>query len=259
MVETGLALSEIRFSYLKKPVLDNLSITFSPGRLTAICGPNGSGKSTLLHVAAMQSRSEQGSVMLNEQNLLQQSTRKRAQALAMLPQTPEAPRELTVGSLVALGRYAYRTPLAGLSPADRAAIDAALTATHLNDLQHRPLSALSGGQRQRAWIAMTLAQETQWMLLDEPTNHLDVAHAIETMELLDTLTKQQGKSVVVVLHDMNLMARFADDVVLMQNGKIVASGPFNSTVTESRLSDIYGRACQFGHIDGRERPFIVMQ
>lgn len=206
----------------------------------------------------MQSRISQGSVMLNEQPLGLQTTRQRAQSLAMLPQTPEAPMELSVAHLVALGRYAYRTPLAGLSPADQAAIDAAMAATHLTELRQRPLSALSGGQRQRAWIAMTLAQEAAWMLLDEPTNHLDVAHAIETMGLLKTLTENQGKSVVVVLHDMNLMARFADDVVLMHNGEIVAHGPFESTVTETRLGDIYGRRCQFGHVSGRQRPFIVM-
>ena len=258
MDSTALDLTNITFGYRDANVLHDVSISFAPGRLTAICGPNGSGKSTLLHLAAGQARPAQGHVTLNGAALHALSSKVRAQQLAMLPQTPDAPAELIVRDLVALGRYAYRTPIAGLSAKDNVVIEAALAATDMLDLALRPLAALSGGQRQRAWIAMTLAQEAPWLLLDEPTNHLDVAHAIEAMELLQTLVRRDGKSAVVVLHDINLMARFADDVVLLKDGQIVAAGPFDETETEECMSDVYGRRCRFGNAPVWRRPFIAV-
>lgn len=258
MTDQTLSLSDITFSYGKTQVLHDISARFSPGRLTAICGPNGCGKSTLLNVAAAQLCADAGTVTLAGQPLATMPPKDRAKRLAMLPQSPHAPPELRVYDLVALGRFAHRSALSGLSQGDKTAIASALDATNMTAFADRPLAALSGGQKQRAWIAMTLAQTAPWLLLDEPTNHLDVTHAIETMELLRALVDRDGKTAIVVLHDLNLMARFADDVVLMEQGRILAQDQFSTAVDETRLSGLYRRPVRFGAMKGRDRPFIVV-
>ncbi|MDX8354823.1 ABC transporter ATP-binding protein [Cognatiyoonia sp. IB215182] len=259
MADDNLSLSDISFAYAKTPVLHGISTTFTKGRLTAICGPNGCGKSTLLNIAAAQMTPLQGQVQLGQQPLNRMPPKVRARHIAMLPQTPHAPSEMNVRDLAALGRYAYRGALSGLSVEDQNAVDCALQATNMAALADQPLAALSGGQKQRAWISMTLAQSAPWLLLDEPTNHLDVTHAVEVMELLSDLVAREGKTVVVVMHDLNLMARFSDDVVLMDQGRIVAEGCFAAAVDEERLSNIYCRPITFGQLEGRERPFIVVE
>ncbi len=253
-----LEFENVSFGYGNAPVLQDVSHRFSECRLTVICGPNGSGKSTLFRVASGMSRPETGEVRLGASEVASIPARVRARRMAMLPQAPDAPPELPVRDLVALGRYAYRKLFSGLRPEDRAAIDEALIATGMTDLADRPLAELSGGQCQRAWIAMTLAQAAPLLLLDEPTNHLDISHAVETMILLKSLVEKQGKTVILVLHDINLMASFAEDVILMEDGRIVSAGPFETTVTEDALSDLYGRKCQFGVLPGRARPFVAV-
>ncbi|MGR3434512.1 MAG: ABC transporter ATP-binding protein, partial [Shimia sp.] len=222
-----------------------------------ICGPNGCGKSTLFGVATGQLAPSGGSVTLGAEPIRAIPAKMRARRMALLPQSPDAPADLGVADLVALGRYAHRRAFAGLLPADRSAIARALDATDLADLADRPLAALSGGQRQRAWIAMTLAQDAPLILLDEPTNHLDVSHAIETMRLLRGLV-EAGKTVVVVLHDINLMAAFADEVVLMKDGRIAAAGTFETVVTEPAISALYGLPCTFATAPNRDRPMLAM-
>lgn len=258
MAKADLSLSDIDFAYGAVPALSGVSHAFAPGRLTAICGPNGSGKSTFFRIASGQMRPQRGQVLLGGRDVMNFPAKDRARRIAMLPQTPEAPAELLVRDLVGLGRYAHRRPLAGLSARDRAAIDGALQATETLELADRPLAELSGGQRQRAWIAMTLAQDAPLILLDEPTNHLDISHAVEAMQLLRRLVDEDGKTIIVVLHDINLMTEFADEVVLMKGGSVTASGPFDNTVSEMNLSSLYGRSCRFGSIAGRSRPFVVV-
>lgn len=259
MVDDALALDGVDFSYDVGPVLSNLSHAFRPGRLTAICGPNGSGKSTVFGIATGQLAPSRGSVTLSGEPIAKVAPKARAKRMAMLPQSPEGPAELLVKDLVALGRYAHRSPLAGLTWEDRRAITAGLEATDMANLADRSLAALSGGQRQRAWIAMILAQEAPLLLLDEPTNHIDISHAVETLDLLKRLVKNQGKTVIAILHDINLMASHADDVVLMKAGRITAAGPVEETMTEATLSALYGREVQFGRLGGRARPFIVVR
>lgn len=258
MAEAPLALRGIHFNYGEAAILRDVSYAFAPGRLTAICGPNGSGKSTALGIAAGQLRPKSGAALLHGAPVGGMSPKARAQVMAMLPQSPDAPAEMLVRDLVALGRYARRKPLAGLTEADEAAIRAGLEATHMGDLAHRPLAALSGGQRQRAWIAMILAQEAPLILMDEPTNHLDIAHAAETLDLLKALVAERGKTVIVILHDINLMASHADDVVLMKDGAIFRAGSFEQTVDESAMSALYERPFRFGSVPGRARPFLVV-
>ena len=258
MAEDELQLQNIAFSYGAAPVIRDVTYRFQPGRFTAICGPNGSGKSTLLGLAAGHFMPSQGQVILNGKDIAQMRPKDRALQMAMLPQSPEAPDELTIRQLVALGRYARRKPFAALSHEDELAIDAGLAATDIVDLAARPLSALSGGQRQRAWIAMILAQKAPLILLDEPTNHLDIVHAVETLDLLKMLVTAQGKTVIAVLHDLNLMASHCDDAVLMRDGQIVAAGAFDTTVTEQTLHDLYQKPFAFGRIKGHARPFVTL-
>lgn len=259
MADTLLSFDSVRFGYGETPVLQDITYQFRAGKLTAICGPNGSGKSTMFGLAAGQLVAERGNVRLGDQMISQIPAKRRALTMAMLPQSPDAPPELLVRDLVALGRYAHRRPLAGLTDEDAAAIDAGLAATEMSALSERPLASLSGGQRQRAWIAMILAQEAPLILLDEPTNHLDISHAVETLDLLKRLVVEQSKTVIAILHDINLMASHADDVLLLCEGRVVAAGAFEDTVTEEALSTIYARTCRFGAVQGRARPFVVVQ
>lgn len=258
MAETTLELRDVDFSYGDTPILSKVSYNFRSGRLTVICGPNGSGKSTALGVASGQLSPKLGTALLNGKPLTDWTAKARAQVMAMLPQSPEAPAELLVRDLVALGRYSRRRPLASLTEEDKTAIAAGLEATEMADFADRALATLSGGQRQRAWIAMVLAQESQLILLDEPTNHLDIAHAVETMDLLKSLVQDKGKTVVAVLHDVNLMASHADDVVLLADGKVTNAGAFEDVVTEHSITALYGKPCNFGQIASRERPFLVI-
>lgn len=256
MAET-LSLQNVSYSYDADPVLIDVSHEFQAGKLTVICGPNGSGKSTLCGVASGMSMPSHGNVFLNSERVADIAPKARAKRMAMLPQSPDAPSELLVRDLVALGRYAYRRPFSSLGDDDKTAIDQALAATDMVSLTERQLSTLSGGQKQRAWIAMIIAQEAPLLLLDEPTNHLDVTHAVETLELLRSFVTAAGKTVVTILHDINLMAAFADDAVLMKDGRVMTAGAFENTVTENVVSELFGRKFQFGHLKGRDRPFIV--
>lgn len=259
MSETTLTLNDVSFSYGDHTVVDTVSYAVRPGKMTVICGPNGSGKSTLFALASGQLQPQSGFVQLNAQPIGDLPAKSRARVMAMLPQSPDAPPELIVRDLVALGRYAHRSPLSGLSDADKDAVDGALSATDIIDLADRPLAALSGGQRQRAWIAMVLAQEAPLLLLDEPTNHLDISHAVETLDLLKELVVGSGKTIVAILHDINLMASHADDVVLMKDGAILSAGAFEEVVTEASISELYGKRCLFGSIAERSRPFLVVR
>lgn len=259
MPETTLTLNNVSFSYSDHTVVDAVSYAVRPGRMTVICGPNGSGKSTLFALASGQLQPHAGHVELNGQPISDYSAKSRARTMAMLPQSPDAPPELIVRDLVALGRYAHRSRLAGLSDADNRAISTALTATDMVSLADRPLAALSGGQRQRAWIAMVLAQEAPLLLLDEPINHLDISHAVETLDLLKKLVSESGITIVAILHDINLMASHADDVVLIKDGAVLSAGAFEEVVTEKSISQLYGKTCVFGSIAERSRPFLVVR
>lgn len=259
MADSVLSYKNVSFSYSRKPVLKNFSYDFRPGKLTAICGPNGSGKSTLARLASGMDQPQKGEIRLGSRHVRELPARQRARKMAMLPQSPEAPVDLLVRDLIALGRYAHRQPFSGLSPQDHSAIEAGMAATEIQNFADRPLSSLSGGQRQRAWIAMILAQEAPLLLLDEPTNHLDISHAVETLDLLRDLVKVHGKTAIVILHDINLMASHSDDVVLLKDGCKLRAGAFEDTVSESALSELYEREISFGSISGLKRPFIVVR
>ena len=238
-------MSELRaenltLAYDRRIVVEGLSLALPAGRVTAILGPNGCGKSTLLKALARLIRPQAGRVTLDGEDIHALPTRAVARRLGLLPQAPIAPEGITVADLVARGRAPWRGLLVGWSAADEAARAAALAATGLTDLASCPVADLSGGQRQRVWIALALAQETEHLLLDEPTTWLDLPHQIEVLALLRRLNREEGRSIVTVLHDLSLAARFADHLVLMAAGRVLAEGPPEVVLTPEALQAAFG-------------------
>ncbi|MEZ0074884.1 ABC transporter ATP-binding protein [Planotetraspora sp. GP83] len=231
---------DVRLGYGDRVIVDGLHLGVEAGTVTTIIGPNGCGKSTLLRALGRLLRPAGGHVLLDGRRIDKLPTREVAKLLGVLPQAPTAPEGLTVGDLVARGRHPHQTWYRQWSTEDEAAVAEALEWTGLLDLADRPLDELSGGQRQRAWISMALAQGTGLLLLDEPTTFLDLAHQVEVLELVRHLHREAGKTVVMVLHDLNLAARYADRLVAMRDGRVVAAGPPDEVLTEERVLEVFG-------------------
>ncbi len=227
-------------AYDRAPVLDGLELEIPRERVTAIVGANGCGKSTLLRALARLIAPRAGSVLLDGREIRELPSRDVARRLGVLPQSPVAPEGLTVADLVARGRYPHQGLFRQWSPGDELAVEDALAATGMGELRARPLDELSGGQRQRAWIAMALAQETELLLLDEPTTFLDLAHQLEVLDLLDRLVAERGRTVVMVLHDLNQACRYADLLVALRGGRVRAAGPLEEIVDAPFVRDVFG-------------------
>jgi len=234
-----LAAERLELAYDEHVVVDDLSLELSEGSFTAIVGPNGCGKSTLLRALGRLLRPTSGQVLLDGRAISRTPTREVARVLGLLPQTPIAPEGLTVSDLVARGRHPHQTWLQQWSRDDEAAVAEALARTGMTQLAHRPVDQLSGGQRQRAWISMALAQGTDLLLLDEPTTYLDLSHQIDVLELVAQLHAEHGRTVVIVMHDLNLAARYAQRLVAMKDGVLVASGPPAEVLTERLMADVF--------------------
>ncbi len=234
-----LAAEDLRLAYDDRVVVDGLDLALPDGSFTAIVGPNGCGKSTLLRALGRLLRPAGGQVLLDGRSIARTPTRDVARVLGLLPQTPIAPAGLTVTDLVARGRHPHQSWLRQWSAEDEAVVAEALRWTDMGDLADRPVDELSGGQRQRAWISMALAQGTDLLLLDEPTTYLDLSHQIDVLELVARLHAERGRTVVVVLHDLNLAARYAQRLVAMRDGVLVASGTPHEVLTEQLLADVF--------------------
>ncbi len=230
----------VTVGYGGAPVVHDLSVEIPDGQVTTIVGPNGCGKSTLLRALARLLAPASGEVLLDGAPITSMSTRDIATRLALLPQSPVAPEGLLVRDLVGRGRHPHQRWFSQWSKRDEEAVEAAMAMTDTTALRDRPLDQLSGGQRQRAWIAMTLAQDTDLMLLDEPTTYLDLAHQVEVLELVCRLNQERSRTVAMVLHDLNLAARYSDLVVVMHAGRIVTQGPPADVFTAQMLSDVFG-------------------
>lgn len=237
--EPVLRADRLRVSYGGPDVLTGLTTVIPEGQITAIVGPNASGKSTLLRTLARLLRPSQGAVRLDGADIARQPTRAVAARLGLLPQSPRAPDGLAVEDLVRRGRYPHQRLLSPWSPGDTEAVRRALELTDLMDLKHRGVDELSGGQRQRAWIAMTLAQDTPLMLLDEPTTFLDIAHQVEMLDLLEQLNRSEGRTIVMVLHDLNHACRYASHLVALAGGQIEAAGPPEQIVTAELIEQVF--------------------
>ncbi|MPQ98892.1 ATP-binding cassette domain-containing protein [Modestobacter sp. I12A-02628] len=234
-----LAADGVRLAYGADVVVDRLDLELTDGSFTAIVGPNGCGKSTLLRALGRLMRPTSGQVVLDGRAITSTPTKDVARVLGMLPQTPVAPEGLTVADLVARGRHPHQSWLRQWSSDDESVVAEALQWTDMAELADRPVDALSGGQRQRAWISMALAQGTDLLLLDEPTTYLDLSHQIDVLELVARLHAERGRTVVVVLHDLNLAARYAHRLVAMKDGVLVAEGTPAEVLTEQLLADVF--------------------
>lgn len=230
--------------YDTSTVIDGLDIAIRTGAVTTLVGPNGCGKSTLLRVLSRLMRPAEGRVLLDGVDIDAQKPKSVARTLALLPQNPLAPPGLTVFDLVARGRHPHQSWYRQWTREDARAVRDAMHLTETAALADRPVESLSGGQRQRAWIAMTLAQETDLLLLDEPTTYLDLAHAVDVLELVGDLRRTHGKTVVMVLHDLNLAARYSDDLLVMRGGAILAAGSPTAVLTPELLHTAFGLDAQ---------------
>lgn len=231
-------------SYGDTYIFKDLNLTIPEGQITVFIGSNGCGKSTLLRSMARLMKPQQGSVVLDGADIATMSTKEVARKLAILPQGPTAPEGLTVLQLIKQGRYPYQSWLKQWSVEDEKAVRSALEATGLTELAERPVDSLSGGQRQRAWIAMTLAQQTPVILLDEPTTYLDLTHQIEVLDLLYEMNDLEQRTIVMVLHDLNLACRYADHIVAIRNGTIQAQGRPEEIVTASLIETVFQLKCE---------------
>ena len=230
----------VGYSDADEPVIDGESVVVPPGEVTALVGPNGSGKSTLLKTLSNQLTPEEGVVRLDGRAVHELGAKELARELGLLSQENVSPESLTVADLVTHGRYPHRGFLDSLTEADRTAIERALSMAGVEHLRDREMASLSGGQKQLVWVAMVLAQDTDILLLDEPTTFLDLHHQLEVMEVVATLRDESDRTVVLVLHDINQAARYADHVLALKDGTIHARGPPDDVVTEELLADVFG-------------------
>ena len=235
-----LSADNLSLGYDGRTISENLDVVIPPGSFTAIIGPNACGKSTLLRALSRLLKPQAGQVFLQGRDIGKYSTRDVARRLALLPQSSVAPDGITVADLVARGRFPHQSLLRQWSDADAAAVDAAMAATGVADLAGRSVDELSGGQRQRVWLALVLAQDTPVLLLDEPTTFLDIAHQLEVLRLCRRLHQTGNYTLVTVLHELSLAFRFADHVIAMKDGRIVAQGPPAQIATPKLMKEIYG-------------------
>lgn len=250
-----LSATNVTLGYGERDIVSGLNLTIEPGGVTALVGPNGCGKSTMLRGLAGQLRARSGVVHVDGVNTTAMSPKDLARTVSMLPQAPVTPQGLAVKELVARGRYPHQGLFSPWRTEDEAAVVAALEAVGLSELAVAPLESLSGGQRQRAWVAMVLAQDSAHVLLDEPTTYLDLAHAVEVMDVIRRAAQDSGKAVVAVLHDLTLAARFADQIVVVEAGRLVAAGTPTEVMTEEVLWTSFGLDAVV--VDVEDAPAII--
>jgi iron complex transport system ATP-binding protein len=232
-----------------EPVIDGESLRVPPGEVTALVGPNGSGKSTLLKGLADQLGLDAGTVELDGADIQTLGTKELARKLGLLSQENTSPGSISVEKLVEHGRYPHRGFFDGLTEADREAVDRAISLAGIEHLRGREVGSLSGGQKQLVWIAMVLAQETDVLLLDEPTTFLDLHHQLEVMGIVETLRDESDITVVLVLHDIDQAARYADHMVALKDGAIRARGPPEEVVTEQLLAEVFAIDAEVEHTE----------
>jgi len=243
--------------YDRRVIAENLSIAIPDRSFTVIVGPNACGKSTLLRALSRLLRPASGEVLLDGRSIQSYPAKEVARKLGLLPQTSLAPDGITVADLIARGRYPHQKFLQQWSRDDEAAVIRAMEATKVTELSGRLVDELSGGQRQRVWVAMVLAQETPLLLLDEPTTFLDIAHQIELLELLTRLNRDEGKTIVAVLHDLNQACRYATHLVAMRDGRVMAEGLPADIVTAELVEAVFGLPCLIIEDPISHTPLVV--
>jgi len=240
----SLETKSLTLSYGNEQIINNLSFKIPQREITVFVGSNGCGKSTLLRSIARLLKPQNGAVLLDGKEISKLPTKEVAKNLAILPQGPVAPEGLTVHQLVKQGRYPYQNWLQQWSKEDEYMVNKALEDTKTQELADRPVDSLSGGQRQRVWIAMTLAQGTDVLLLDEPTTYLDMAHQVEILDLLFALNEREKRTIVMVLHDLNLASRYAHHMVAVHNKSIYAQGRPEEIINFEMVQSVFGMTCE---------------
>lgn len=229
----------LRVAYGDRTIIDDLEVVFPAQKITTIIGPNGCGKSTLLRAVARLIPAKEGKVEVGGEDTTTMNRRFLAKKIGVLPQSPIAPDGIVVADLVARGRHPHQSWINQWSKSDEQEVAKALALTNSNDLADRTLNELSGGQRQRVWISMVLAQNTDVLFLDEPTTYLDLSHSIDVLNLVSYLRSDLQRTVVMVLHDLNLAARYSDYLVLMDDGAIAAAGAPDEVITPENLKAVF--------------------
>ncbi|HMM22738.1 MAG TPA: ABC transporter ATP-binding protein [Selenomonadales bacterium] len=253
-----LSAENLSVGFGQKVIIHNLSLAVEKGEILSVVGPNGSGKSTLLKALSRNLKPQSGAVRLDGRSIQSFSAQKLACQMAILHQGSRSPADLTVRDLVEHGRFPYQHWWRGRKEEDRKIVEWALEQTGLRDLAARQVSTLSGGEQQRAWIAMALAQKPRLLLLDEPTTYLDIAHQLEILELIVHLNREQGISIIMVLHDMNYAARYSDTVAVLRQGKLYAAGAPAEIITPAMLREVFGVEADIW-LDGQGRPVCFAQ
>ena len=255
--ETRLATDRLSLGYGERTVVDAVDLAVPDGRVTAVVGANACGKSTLLKGMSRLLRPTGGAALLDGEAVHRLPTQEVARTVGLLPQSPVVPDGVTVADLVARGRHPHQGALRRWSSEDETAVAEALALTGTTDLAGRVVDELSGGQRQRVWLALALAQRTDLLLLDEPTTYLDLAHQVAVLDLLRDLNRQRGTTLVMVLHDLGLAARYADHVVAMRDGRVYAVGTPHEVVTEETVRAVLDLECRVVPDPVAGTPLIV--
>ncbi len=248
---------DVSVGYGEKTIVKDLQVDIPDQQITTIIGSNGCGKSTLLKAMTRIISHQSGSIVLDGESITRQNTKELARKLAILPQNPDSASGLTVGELVSYGRFPYQKGFGRLTKHDLEVVEWALEVTGTTKFKYEPVDALSGGQRQRVWIAMSLAQETDMIFLDEPTTYLDMAHQLEVLELLQKLNQEEGRTIVMVLHDLNQAARFADYIVAMKGGEIVKAGSSEEVIEREVLRDVFQIDADIGRDPRTNKPMCL--
>jgi iron complex transport system ATP-binding protein len=248
---------QLNVGYGEKTIVNNLTLEIPDQQVTIIIGPNGCGKSTLLKSMSRIIPHQSGSIYLDGSSISNEDTKSLARKMAILPQTPESAAGLTVGELVSYGRFPYQKGFGRLTKKDMEVINWALEVTGTASYKYDAVDSLSGGQRQRVWIALALAQETEMIFLDEPTTYLDMAHQLEILELLQKLNREQGRTIVMVLHDLNHAARFADHLIALKAGRIVKTGTSEEVINKHVLRKVFQIDAEIGRDPRTNKPICI--
>ncbi len=256
MVDNIFEIKDLSFSYGNNKVINGLNLKIKEGKITTLIGANGCGKSTLFNLMTKNIKPDNGKIFLDGQNIEQMKLKDFARKTAIVHQYNTAPPDITVEKLVEFGRTPYHTM--GLSPnpeVDREKVRFALEITNTEKFGDKPVSQLSGGQKQRVWIAMALAQDTKILFLDEPTTYLDIRYQLQILRLVKRLNSEFNITVIMVLHDINQSLYYSDEIVAMQDGKILSQGIPKEIITPKLIEDVYGVTLETGEIDGK--PFVI--